>query len=727
MHRHPWHTGTWSITYSRGLALRKARWPIGRPPISRGIVTGPSRAALQTSADRFCTDVDFLLSGIKKGELFIPDLAGVGSHASFVSNITAQEMFVVNNLTWHDGVLPAQIPSDIILTPIVSPPTNTPTRRHSMSSLWKQITSQLLLVFPDSHIRTPSNLKELLSDPRSPFLPVVVHPPIPFSVSLSVKEVDTLSKLLKDALRRDKQAQALVVLVRLWAETGKLRDTPTFWIPLMVLWFLRNPATKRYSYDWIPPIKGSSWQPGMNFGGSKVDENWPSSIMQYFAGFLRFYKDLQQKALIPPIAGENFTDDQLFPYFQRLSASLSEGHWIAFIAQAGQTLKALEINSPSGVFFATSLEAKRKGFDHDDFTLQQFYDTTRSSARAHLQRIRTIRRIENVLRDKFGPEYSLEQFGSTSYGVDTDTSDLDLVVVDPHSPIGVSEQTRVLPAIYSVNAAAQALRRAGFADVVPINAAVPIVKFKDPTTGLTGDINVNNRLGLSNSALINRYCALSPVLRPALTAIKAWANSLHLNDPGAKKGTPTFSSYTLALMTIAVLQTKGYLPNLHGNIRGRPKDREGEVFWVTHKRSIRIKCDLRFEQMKEWTPERQLSSVAETLRMWFKFWTEEFNYDRCLVDIREGGIVLRRTTPSTNFRSQFCYVANGKHNAEVKYGTEKAQRSKTSFVSGVINNTLDLTWDNWMEPPNWEDEPFIVVDPFVSIVVGVHARLPCRT
>ena len=51
-----------------------------------------------------------------------------------------------------------------------------------------------------------------------------------------------------------------------------------------------------------------------------------------------------------------------------------------------------------------------------------------------------MRKIQDTIRQNYGANYRVELFGSTSYGVDSPTSDLDLVIVvrsyfHPHSPV----------------------------------------------------------------------------------------------------------------------------------------------------------------------------------------------------------------------------------------------------------------------------------------------------
>ena len=83
------------------------------------------------------------------------------------------------------------------------------------------------------------------------------------------------------------------------------------------------------------------------------------------------------------------------------------------------------------------------------------------------------------------------------------------------------------------------------------------VKFKDPITDIQCDLNINDQLGFINTSLIRHYCDVLPVLRPLLLVIKRWARPLGYNSPAGAPGEPiTFSSYTLAIMTITLLQVQ---------------------------------------------------------------------------------------------------------------------------------------------------------------------------
>lgn len=46
-----------------------------------------------------------------------------------------------------------------------------------------------------------------------------------------------------------------------------------------------------------------------------------------------------------------------------------------------------------------------------------------------LARTATVRKVQEMIRQNYGANYRVELFGSTSYGVDSPASDLDLVIM----------------------------------------------------------------------------------------------------------------------------------------------------------------------------------------------------------------------------------------------------------------------------------------------------------
>lgn len=101
---------------------------------------------------------------------------------------------------------------------------------------------------------------------------------------------------------------------------------------------------------------------------------------------------------------------------------------------------------------------------------------------------------------------------------------------------------------------ARTVRAARFKDVYPIRASIPIVSGVEAKNGIHIDLNVNDRLGFTNTQMIKRYSELSPLIEPMLYFIKLWAKSHGLNSPSLGGKNRSLSSYAYALMTIGYLQ-----------------------------------------------------------------------------------------------------------------------------------------------------------------------------
>ncbi|EGN94374.1 hypothetical protein SERLA73DRAFT_188220 [Serpula lacrymans var. lacrymans S7.3] len=145
--------------------------------------------------------------------------------------------------------------------------------------------------------------------------------------------------------------------------------------------------------------------------------------------------------------------------------------------------------------------------------------------------------------------------------------------------------------------------------------------------------------------MIKRYCDLVPVLRPMLGYVKRWAKPLGLNHPSTGQGPPTFSTYAFALMVIGYLQMRGWAPNLQHEIESSSEGGEEGVFWLRESVSLhacKIRCDTRYHRKNDWSPDVEIE-LKEALHGWFTFWSEGFDYEGSMMDIKSGGVVPRPT------------------------------------------------------------------------------------
>ncbi|KAJ8487777.1 hypothetical protein ONZ51_g3976 [Trametes cubensis] len=274
-----------------------------------------------------------------------------------------------------------------------------------------------------------------------------------------------------------------------------------------------------------------------------------------------------------------------------------------------------------------------------------------ASSPLRLKREHAIGKLSAFIRKQYGEQYQVRVFGSTCYGASSrDSSDLDLTIFDSERPYGIEPwDERQLPAIYSVNDLAKKLKHRGYLNVSAVaKATVPIggssnddvpmqpqcinancphraclpaaVKCTDPKTGVTFDVNINNRLGVYNTALLRQYCLLDPSLPYFLKVVKLWMYSRGLNSASGRHGPPSFSSYAITIMTIALYQHFELLPNLQADKQAILQTH----FWEK-RGGVQRKIDVRFGACKDWRPPQTARPLI--LRDWF--------------DIRDGGFVDR--------------------------------------------------------------------------------------
>lgn len=254
------------------------------------------------------------------------------------------------------------------------------------------------------------------------------------------------------------------------------------------------------------------------------------------------------------------------------------------------------------------------------------------------RRMSTIRRLERLVQQRWGTSYTIGLFGSVSYGVSNSDSDLDLAILDANFPMGTPRKAR-LPDIYQFRKLGRVFSKTGYRSVRTVeNARVPIVKILDAETGIKCDVNMNNRVGIYNSKLLNHYCDIFPPLRPMIRLIKSWAKKNGLNSPGlSDPGEVTFSSYALTLMTIALLQRRALVPNLQ---EGLPDRTNGFVWAGSHL------CDVRFHERYDWQPANV--DLEDILLEWLRYWGSEFCHKSHEVAIRDGGI-LASSLPNVKY------------------------------------------------------------------------------
>uniref|UniRef100_A0A182PK57 PAP-associated domain-containing protein n=1 Tax=Anopheles epiroticus TaxID=199890 RepID=A0A182PK57_9DIPT len=159
-------------------------------------------------------------------------------------------------------------------------------------------------------------------------------------------------------------------------------------------------------------------------------------------------------------------------------------------------------------------------------------------------------------------KHELYLMGSTISGFGTDTSDMDMCIVDIDGPTYCDSRTEALNNLLRVKSFIEAMPTSSFEHLDLIRAKVPILRFRHVEENIDIDLSINNCVGIRNTHLLNCYAQLDQRVRPLVLVIKLWAQHHNLNDPINS----TMSSYSLVLMVLNFLQcgvTPAVIPCLH--------------------------------------------------------------------------------------------------------------------------------------------------------------------
>ena len=175
--------------------------------------------------------------------------------------------------------------------------------------------------------------------------------------------------------------------------------------------------------------------------------------------------------------------------------------------------------------------------------------------------------LKGVLFRRFGKSAVVEAFGSSVTDLSIGTGDLDLCLSFKNKT-----PSKVLRKLSGL------LHEEGMEDIQLIpKARIPIVKFKDPRSGLDVDISLDNRLAIYNSMMLKSY-AQEERLRQLVQLIKYWASRRGINN--AFEGTLSSYAWTLLSIQHAQMVEPPLVPNRQDGAEKRPLTFQGTTYNV---------------------------------------------------------------------------------------------------------------------------------------------------
>ncbi|KAK9274106.1 hypothetical protein L1049_018920 [Liquidambar formosana] len=225
------------------------------------------------------------------------------------------------------------------------------------------------------------------------------------------------------------------------------------------------------------------------------------------------------------------------------------------------------------------------------------------------------------LVSKEWPKARLYLYGSCANSFDFSKSDIDVCLTIEEADIKKSEiLLKLADILQSDNLQnVQALTR----------ARVPIVKLKDPVTGISCDICINNVLAVVNTKLLRDYAQIDVRLRQLAFIVKHWAKSRGVNE--TYQG--TLSSYAYVLMCIHFLQQRkpAILPCLQGM----------ETTYSVTVEDVDCAFFDRVEKLRDFGSHNK-ESIAQLVWAFFNYWAYCHDYTDAVISVRTGNIISKR-------------------------------------------------------------------------------------
>ncbi|KAL5225185.1 hypothetical protein ABZP36_011824 [Zizania latifolia] len=222
------------------------------------------------------------------------------------------------------------------------------------------------------------------------------------------------------------------------------------------------------------------------------------------------------------------------------------------------------------------------------------------------------------LINKEWPNAKLYLYGSCANSFGFSNSDIDLCLsIDDKEMSKVDIILKLADILHAGNLQnIQALTR----------ARVPIVKLKDPNTGLSCDICVNNLLAVVNTKLLRDYSQIDKRLRQLAFIVKHWAKSRCVNE--TYRG--TLSSYAYVIMCIHLLQLRGILPCLQ---------EMDPTYYVTVDNNTCAYFD-QVDKLNSYGAQNK-DTVSKLLWTFFHYWAYQHDYTKDAISIRTGRIISK--------------------------------------------------------------------------------------
>lgn len=346
------------------------------------------------------------------------------------------------------------------------------------------------------------------------------------------------------------------------------------------------------------------------------------------------------------------------------------------------------------------------------------FESVRPEENEAYRRSRLLAHMNKLVRSEW-PNSSVRMFGSGANGLNMRHGDVDMCLMvpgngsrnTPHEKITSGETRRDRKSARGeaesmtdkqiMRRMAAILKRSKMTDVQELlRARVPIVKVKDPVSGFSIDLCLNNELVHHNTDLLRTYVGLDARVQPLCLLIKLWAKRRCINE--TYRGTLSSYAYVLLLINFLQCRTPAILPCLQKMKQGAcvGPDERGMVRTAYTNDVPPRACNVYFDRTVTSYPSENTESVVELLIGFMHYFAYTFKYSEEVVSPRSGRVISRRAKKWDRER-----VATLHAEAE-RRAQEKAERE---FVETKELQRLERELDGSV-PPAGDAPPTHVTD-----------------
>ncbi|CAG9531104.1 unnamed protein product [Cercopithifilaria johnstoni] len=146
------------------------------------------------------------------------------------------------------------------------------------------------------------------------------------------------------------------------------------------------------------------------------------------------------------------------------------------------------------------------------------------------------------------PMCGLYVVGSSLNGFGTNSSDMDLCLMITNKDL--DQRTDAVVVLNMIQSALAETKWVSHMQLILAKVPILRIRFYEPFTDITVDLNANNSVAIRNTHLLCYYSSFDWRVRPLVSVIKEWAKRRDINDANRS----SFTSYSLVLMVIHYLQ-----------------------------------------------------------------------------------------------------------------------------------------------------------------------------